>query len=292
MICKNEIIELNNKRACWFPVNPSSPFALCSRCDFYKVESTLKEIESNLSLITNPAFVNLCLDQKHRVLLLSALTRLQEKNHPEFERFFRSLSSERFFHDINHQVHTHSPSCRCKLYQYILKTRTFDREIQSTDMPWSCWDCLSFILKQRNMLNCYRAFSNGLVTNRIKKPESYPSKVIDCMISLHINKKDHTTRLLFDRLRRSVHETKAKEFLLEFLTTPVTIPIVFTASASEFVPSSWNKELNSSFLQKEALKAVKKRNHVFKEDLIIKTWHPDRLFPWCLDIEELKDFDH
>ena len=29
----------------------------------------------------------------------------------------------------------------------------------------------------------------------------------------------------------------------------------------------------------------------WKEDLIIKTWHPSRLMTWCLDIEELKDFE-
>lgn len=293
MTCKNEIIELNSKRGCWFPVNPSSPFGLCSRCDFYKVESSLKEIETNLDLIQNPAFCKATLDQTHRVSLLSALTRLQEKDLSAFANFFALLGDEKLRNDINHQLHTHSPSCRCKFYQYILKTRTFDHEIQSTDMPWNCWDCLSFILKQKNMLNSYRAFSNGIVTNRIKRPETAPSKVIDCMVSLHLYNKDHTARLLFDRLRRSsIGESKAKEFLVEFLTQPATASLVFTPVVFEFVPGSWNKDLNASFLQKEVMKAVKKRNYIFKEDLIIKAWHPDRLFPWCFDIEELKDFAH
>ena len=290
MICKNEIVEINTKRACWFPVNPSSPFGLCSRCDFYKVETCLKEIESVEPLLTNQAFVDLCLDSKHRLSLVSAVTRLQELNPSLFETFFASLSSTKFLHDLSHQLHTHSPSSRCKLYQYGLKMRRLDREIQSTDMPWNCWECLSFILRQKHMLHCYRAFSNGIVTNRIKKPETSPHNVIDCMISLHLHKKDHTTRLLFDRLRRSIGDVKAKECLVTFLTQPATVPMVFTAAASEFIPTTWSKELTSAFLQNEALKAVKKRNYVFKEDLMIKTWHPDRLFPWCFDLDELKDF--
>ena len=141
------------------------------------------------------------------------------------------------------------------------------------------------------MLNCYRAFSNGIVTNRIKKPESFTQNVLDCMVSLHLHNKDHAARLLFDRLRRSIGDPKAKDLLVEFFKSPATISLVFTAAASEFIPSSWKNDLTSCFLLKEALKFVKKRNYVFKEDLIIKTWHPDRLFPWCLDIEELKDFD-
>ena len=28
-----------------------------------------------------------------------------------------------------------------------------------------------------------------------------------------------------------------------------------------------------------------------KEELMEKTWHPRRLFPWCLDIEEWKDHE-
>ncbi len=290
MICPNEIVEFNSKRQCWFPVSESSPFGLCSRCDFYKVESCLKEIDAEPSLLTSQAFQALCLNLKHRSSLLLALVKLQEANPSLFQTFFASLSCEQFTQEINHHLHKHSPSMKCKLFQYVLKTRSLDHEIQSTDMPWGCWDCLSYILKQRNMMNCFHAFSRGIVTNRIKQPETSPMKVIDCMISLHLYKKDHAVRLVFDRFRRSVGDEKAKQLLVDFLTRPATISMVFRAAASEFIPMSWSKELNRSFLQTEALKAVKKRNYVFKEDLIIKTWHPDRLFPWCLDIEELKDF--
>ena len=291
MICKNEIVELNSKRSCWYPVNPFSPFGFCSRCDFFQIETCLKDMQSNMHLLQSEYFKNQCLDSVHRTSLLVSLTQLQESNPDLFQTFFTSLSSAQLLHDIYHQLHTHSSSNRCKFYQYILKNRSLDREIQSTDMPWNCWHCLSFILKQRNMLTCYRAFSNGIVTNRIKKPESSLTNVLDCMISLHLHKKDHAARLLFDRLRRSIGDSNAKTVLLEFFQNPATISLVFTAAASEFVPSSWNKDLNPSTLQKEVLKFVKKRNYVFKEDLIIKTWHPDRLFPWCLDIEELKDFE-
>lgn len=292
MICKNHILELNSKRPCWFPISSSSPFGFCSRCDFFEVKRCLKEIHLNIELLNSEPFLNLCLNSAHQTSVISALLRLLEKDSSAFQTFLAFLSSKNFLEDLHHQIHTHFPSTCCKLYQHILKTRTFDRQIQSTDMPWNCWDCLSFILKQKNMLNCYRAFCNGILTNRIKKPESSLHNLVDCMISLHLHKKDHTARLLFDRVRcNNLTETRAKELLLEFLTKPATLSLVFTSGASEFIPMAWKHHLSSSFLQKEALKAVKKRNYIFKEDLIIKTWHPDRLFPWCLDIEELKDFD-
>jgi len=34
---------------------------------------------------------------------------------------------------------------------------------------------------------------------------------------------------------------------------------------------------------------LKARTNIFKEELIIKTWHPSRLFAWCLDIQDIND---
>ena len=34
------------------------------------------------------------------------------------------------------------------------------------------------------------------------------------------------------------------------------------------------------------------RLNIYEEELIIKTWHPNRLMEWCLDIEEKNDFEN
>lgn len=49
----------------------------------------------------------------------------------------------------------------------------------------------------------------------------------------------------------------------------------------------WSGEtLNFAFVKK----ALKERVELYKEDLMIKTWHPKRLLTWCFDLEELSDF--
>jgi hypothetical protein len=35
---------------------------------------------------------------------------------------------------------------------------------------------------------------------------------------------------------------------------------------------------------------AQERLKMYEEELIMKTWHPNRLMDWCLDIEEKNDF--
>jgi hypothetical protein len=290
-MCTNQIKEFNTITACWLPVNPSSPFQLCSRCDFYKTEEILKEVSSHLEILTNPAFSALCSLPNHRITLINALVELHEAKHSQFEPFLKSVSTDSFQNDLHHQIHTHSPSNRCALYQHILKTRQFDRDLRYTDLPWNCWPCLAFLHRQKDCLGYHHAFTKGVLRNKLNCSEISKPFVLDAMTSMTLRGKAHTARLVFERFRITLrNEKKAQEALVEFLTQPALISSLFLEPFIDIVPYTWNDTLTRKVLQKEALKAVRKRNWVFKEDLMIKTWHPDRLFPWCLDIQELKDF--
>jgi hypothetical protein len=33
------------------------------------------------------------------------------------------------------------------------------------------------------------------------------------------------------------------------------------------------------------------RLRIYEEELIMKTWRPDRLMNWCFDIDEINDFE-
>ena len=292
MICQNQILELNSKRQCWLPINPSSQFQLCSRCEFYKVEEILKDKDELVKFVEKPFFQELCKDNGHKASTLHALLWLQQEKHSEFEAFFHAVSTEAFTRVLHHDMHIHSPCSRCSFYQYIFKTRELQYPISYSEVPWNCWQCLSFILRQKSMLGYYRAFSNGLIRNKLRYPERNLNEALESMISLDLNHKSHAARLVFEQIRRGFHDDeKSKEFLVRFLTQPATVSSVFNKRASEYIPELYRKDLTESFLQKEVLKAVRKRNWVFKEDLMIKTWHPDRLFLWCFDIEEMKDFE-
>ena len=49
----------------------------------------------------------------------------------------------------------------------------------------------------------------------------------------------------------------------------------------------WSGEtLNQTYIKK----VLKQRCNIYKEDLMIKTWHTSRLFKWCFDLDELAEF--
>jgi len=53
-----------------------------------------------------------------------------------------------------------------------------------------------------------------------------------------------------------------------------------------------NYTLNDVISVINAYKQIRCQNRlkVYEEELIMKTWHPDRLMDWCLDIDEKMDF--
>lgn len=292
MTCTNTIVELNTVRQCWLPQEPKSFFGLCTRCEFYKIEQCLKSIESNLSLLTNPRFQATCCNQNQTKTLIVALTKLCQEKVPTFPAFFASVQTKPLQTTLYHQVHMHLPSTRCCLYQHALTHGKLEREVIATDIPKNCWTCLSWMLRQRDIHRWYPAFNRAFVSNQLATLRTSQQELLDCMTSLTLNNKDHMARLLFHKYERdSINPEEAKRCMIEFLSQPATISLVFTSNVTEFIPTSWNRKEFQKRLQKEALRAVRARNWVFKEDLMIKTWHPDRLFGWCFDIEDLKDFE-
>lgn len=291
MTCNNTIVEFNSNRACWFPINRESPFSLCTRCDYYKIEEVLKDPSSLVRYKDNPKFLYQCSQKNHQESLLSALLSLKQSNSAFFERFYRSVLTTNLEHVLNHKIYTHTPSKCCDLYKHVLKTRIILRDIGHADLPWKCWNCLSFLLRQNEMKRYYPTFARGILHNRLPSMETNRSEAIDVMVSLRLISKDHACRILFERYRQEVkNDEKAREFLIAFLSEPSCIQQVFQNKISELLPHSWNTEVFQKQIQKSVLQNVRKRNWCFKEELMVKTWAPERLFAWCFDIEELRDF--
>lgn len=81
-----------------------------------------------------------------------------------------------------------------------------------------------------------------------------------------------------------------RDWMGAFLETPVVIEKILSGKISEenreFLQVWTGQPVNMAFLKR----IQRSRMDTWKEELIIKTWHPSRLFTWCFDIEELKDF--
>ena len=81
-----------------------------------------------------------------------------------------------------------------------------------------------------------------------------------------------------------------RDWMGAFLETPTVIEKILGGRISEenraFLQLWTGQPVDMAFLKR----IQRTRMASWKEDLFIKTWHPSRLFTWCMDIEELKDF--
>ncbi len=82
-----------------------------------------------------------------------------------------------------------------------------------------------------------------------------------------------------------------RDWMGAFLETPVVIEKILrgkiTGENRDFLQVWTGQPVNMALIKR----IQRARMAAWKEDLIIKTWHPSRLMTWCFDIEELKDFD-
>ena len=86
-----------------------------------------------------------------------------------------------------------------------------------------------------------------------------------------------------------------QDFLLEDRYSFAAIVSHDIGKLLHFCPDTFQQEelvahvIQPLFLQWKTM--MKARCDTYKEDLMIKTCHPSRLFKWIFDIEDLKDFE-
>lgn len=81
-----------------------------------------------------------------------------------------------------------------------------------------------------------------------------------------------------------------RDWMGAFLETPIVMEKYYAGKISlqdQELFLLWTGIALSDTFYKGLLKT---RQNLTKEELIMQTWHPSRLFPWCLDLDELKDF--
>lgn len=289
MTCSNTIVEYNLKRNCWLPLSSTSPFEMCSRCTFHRIEEELKKIqteEGDLTLLQRKTFLTPSFEDGHQRTLLDALAKVNETRKDLVEEILQESKGTVFHRFLNTSLTHHTTSYRCSLYRVVLQ-KNDKKEAYQTELPWKCYGCLTWVLKQKKLCGLYDAFIRGLLNNRLKEGSQHPKEIILMMTSLHIHhKKIHNARLLFDIVRRTSSQEQAEHILIEFLKQPY-----FTdEQRMDYIPVTWNQLEFLATVEREILPYIKKRNWVFKEELMMKTWHPDRFLLWCLDLEEMNDF--
>ena len=303
MLCKGSVQELTGKRDCWLPADTTSTFRLCRRCHFYRVTEILDVLtQSYESDILHPPY-ELFLSDKHFLqellhpgreqALLHLLASLSLRNTIQFQSLLERFKSYSVFSILltkRIQAHQHGP--RCKMYRKcMLDPKLYMSEL----LCWNCWPCIAWILKQKNSRLLQNYTNNfGLFYQRLTFDQFTnigPRIFVDFLVSLHLLQKDHHIRIFIDHCFRHFPLDDLTSFLTQFFQSPVMLFLFFEEKQNEFLPLPLRDVTVVSSFKQKIKQHIKQKTDTYKEELVMRTWHPSRLFTWCFDIEELKDFD-
>jgi hypothetical protein len=290
------------ERECWLPASPSSSFQMCRRCHFYKITEILDCLTNDYKqgsqhpsqelFLNDLEFLQELLHPAREQALLNLLATLYNDNKIQFFHLIRKLKRKTVFSILlTKRVQTHVPGPRCKMYREVLK----DKDLyNSNDLCWNCWSCISWCLKLKD----------GELLQKFKK--SYLSQLhrltfdiyvntgsrvfLDCLVTFHLQGSDHLIRIFFDHIFHRFPLDVVKGILLLFFQEIPMLDIFFHNKQNEFLPLPLRDESVVTNMYKEIKRSIKEKTNLFKEELVMRTWHPSRLFPWCLDIQELEEF--
>jgi hypothetical protein len=303
MLCKGIVEEVKGKKACWLPAEKTSGFQLCRRCHFHRITEILDSLTqaytqeeihpSSEIFLADSSFLQELLHPAREQALLNLLASLFRHNRIQFSLLLERLSCFSVFPILlTKRIQAHQAGPRCAMYRHFLK----DPKLYTSDsLCWNCWSCIAWTVRQKDtrLHNLYTQ-NFGLHFSELTFPivEATGSGVfVDYFASLYLLGKHHHIRTLFDQFFRRFPLEHFKRFLVCFFQHPVLLSIFFEQRQNEFLPLALQDPVVVAEMYGEIKQGIKKWTDTYKEELIMRTWHPSRLFRWCFDIEELNDFD-
>lgn len=302
MLCKGVIQENNTERPCWLPAQPGSLFELCRRCHFHRITDVLDELRRKYEsgvlhpphemYLNDSTFLHELLHPAREQALLHLLAILKEQNKIQFHHVVRKLKAHSVFPILlTKRIQTHQPGPRCSLYRCFLRDKYL---YTAQTLCWNCWSCIAWAVKQEDpyLLNLYTQ-TFGLNFSRLTHAMYTaigPRVFLDLCVSLHLLGKDHHIRILLDHFLHMFPLDEIKSFAVALLQQPVFLTYWASHQESEFLPLPFRDPPVYQEIRRLIKDSIKQKTDTYKEELVIKTWHPSRLFPWCLDLCELADF--
>lgn len=302
MLCKGILIEQNKERACWLPAQESSQFQLCRRCHFHKVTSILDSFTRNYTsgelhppyelLLNDTTFLNELLHPAREQALLNCLSSLFIHNKIQFQHVIEKLKKQTVFSILlTKRIESHTPCSKCKFYMYCMEDPTL---YTSKHSCWNCWSCLSLLLRRKKPHLIQQFSDSFLFKYRLLTAEVFQevgsTVIADIFASLHFLEKRNMLKIWIEWLLMILPLEEFKRFLLVFLQQPCMHLFFIQGQEIEILPLPFQVETVVQEYKQVIKKSMKQRMNILRQDLVEKTWHPRRLFPWCLDIEEWKDF--
>lgn len=301
MLCRGTVIEQNKKRSCWLVSDPFSKYKLCRRCHFQYITTTLDTLTNDYHsgklnppheiLFTDLSFLHELLHPAREQAFLNLLYTLFHNNKIQFSVLVEKLKKLTVFPILlTKRIEAHQPGVRCKMYREFMKD---EKLYTSSILCWNCWSCVSWVVKthHEHLLRLYdRAFP--LYITRVNYEtflQTGPHHFVDMTVSLHLRGYHHHLRGMLNHFLRCYPFEAVQRFVLAFLQQPALFHLTFEKKESEYLPLPFLDEPVLREIRRQVKAFIKNATDRYKEELVQVTWHPKRLFPWCLDIEEWND---
>lgn len=302
MKCKGVTREQNREISCWLPANPSSAFQLCRRCHFASITQILDSLVQEYwngvlhphyeILFTDADFLQELLHPAREQALLNLLSALFYANKIQFSLLLEKLKQKTVFSILlTKRIQTHTTGPRCRMYREFLKDPSL---YKGQTHCWNCWSCVAWSVKHK-IPHLEDIFLKSFLLNLSKLNHASFQLTeehifLDLLNTFHLRGKDHMVRLFLDHCFHIFPLDIYKRFLAHMLSEPPFLSVMFDGTHNDFLALPLREEVVIREFRSSVKQHIKEKTDLYKEELVMRTWHPSRLFPWCLDIVELEDF--
>lgn len=303
------------RKSCWLPSDETSPWGYCRHCTFTQKNVVCDEIVRNLlagqmemrmptgknerifDVVQASWFKDHCAHPASKVRLYHILLLLKTNRTQIYDEYIQNpkfLSS--FISVIQTHRLSHENRLSCKLVCELA-----GKDVKR--IPRQCPHCL-YYLWNKNLENreYYTAFTNYLRSYETKSSRFlHPLPIFTQYIHHSLDKGEvgnaqTVYQLVLSHLQNDQQSflDYLQDFLLEEGDTLSALIALNPQLLEKYRPhliqqdTFWTSVILPA--QRQWKQMLKAKCDAYKEDLMIKTCHPRRLFNWILDIEELKDF--
>jgi hypothetical protein len=302
MLCRGVVQEARGPKSCWLPADRSSSFQLCRRCHFHRVTDIVDTLTDRYSqgelhppnemLLNSRDFLSDLLHPAREQALLNLLVALHRYNKVQFLHVIHNLRERSVFCILLlKRLETHRPGRRCAFYRELLKDATLWK---SEPLLFCCWECLAWGMQQRDPILVTKVEKS--IPKALSKitldlyTASGPNPYVDFCVAATLREKEWYAIAVVEFLFHLFPLETVRSFLTRLVLEEPFRGRLFCEQDLTFLPLPLREAPLLLSMRKEIYKRIKQETNRYKEDLIIKTWHPDRLFSWCFDLDDLKDF--
>lgn len=261
------------KKICWLKKSKGNQY--CSTCDKEYMLDTLDILKKQKSPLTQDKYPlirkAIQYDPKQFDTFVSSL--LSKKTN-DMRNIFYYFYWGQSRHILQQRFKTHVGGDACKIFKWVLRDRNAFAYVDEW-YPESCLRCQGNLYVWTNLSRekCRQSFVDTVpdrfVHNARKYANLQPDDYVNMMNSLVYKIIDYSYSMYLVLKPRIGDTELCKKF--EYHPHVITTLVLHN-----------NFENVKPFLREWI--------ELYKEELIAKTWHPNRFMEWCLDEEEKRDF--